>query len=106
MSRDQTAEAPFKAGEILEVRRMVAGKTVTYSVRVEQGWIGPANGAMHFRGQVKASGWSPGTDAALDRQRASINRLLSHVKVHCPVFQIPSADCEFPSSDEAEGVQS
>lgn len=94
MSREPAAEQKWTGGEVIEIRRTVAGRTASYAVRVQRGWMpGDGSGQFNVAGELVASGFSAATDSMLDRQRDSINRLLEHVKHHCPAFSDSPTSC-------------
>jgi hypothetical protein len=49
----------------------------------------------HIRERVKASYIDDGVDARIANQAESINRLLDHVKYHCPRFADRSGNCGY-----------
>lgn len=82
---------PWKAGEIVEIRRTVDGRTASYVVGVgEASSIGPDG--IRLRGEMRLYDWSTYVDGRIDRQSQAITRLLRHVSAHCSNAACPSRD--------------
>ena len=75
--------------------------THNWQVKLERGlWIPDAkkNWSLRLEGQLLAAGPMPGIDQRLDNQRASISRLLEHLKTHCPAYQV-GGKCAHPGTE-------
>lgn len=78
-----------KPGALLGIRATNPAdeKTHNWNFQLERGvWL-PSDRrayALKLEGHVIAAGTAEGIDQRLENQRAAIDRLLDHLKVHCP----------------------
>lgn len=84
-------------GTLLDIRLTDKARTThNWSVRLQSSlWVPSDRRAWSVRieGQLQAAAEATGIDQRLDNQRASIDRLLKHLEIHCPRLSSGSA-CE------------
>lgn len=89
MANDPGLLRPFQTGEMVEVRRVLDGKTVSYMVEVrEASSLGPIG--MRLSAMPKVWGSVSHVDGRIERQAGAIDRLLAHLRLHCDL----AAECE------------
>lgn len=87
------------AGELVEIRVVLDGKTVSIVVDVDSLAHVVHSGHIQLIGKIKGADFDEGIDGRVTRQRKSIDRLLDHVKAHCPEFNSGQA-CEHNGGTE------
>lgn len=60
------------------------GRTANWLLKVDAASWGPHGGGLTLIGRLEAARLNITTDLLRDHQKASINRLLAHLKLHCP----------------------
>lgn len=74
--------------ELLLVRGEVSGRSVDWALAISQARFAP--GAMPFdltvSGRIVGADFNDQIDLRVAEQKRSINRLLSHIKRHCPAL--------------------
>lgn len=73
----------FHPGEIVTVMRTVATKSVVMVVNVQDPCV-LGQGQITLSGRLLQYGVTPFADGKVANQADSINRLLAHLRVHCP----------------------
>ena len=75
-------------GEILVVRGSIGSRTTLWNLKVlRSSWLpSSANGEFPIRlsGNITGAEFRDDVDERVTNQKASINRLLDHLKHHCP----------------------
>lgn len=87
MRLEGEAMAIVPAGELVEIRVPVGARTASIVFRLTKDWEPATSGEVEtarLTGEVAGAMWSMADDGRIDRQRASIDRLLAHLKKHCP----------------------
>jgi hypothetical protein len=91
VNRDLTTLVLPHVRELVEIRLEVpreestSPRTASWVVRVDAGGhLDSRSGALTLRGTIKSARWGLLDDGRVERQRDSIDRLLNHLKVHCP----------------------
>lgn len=66
------------------------------------GWVAE-NGVVTVTGTHRATGELKGIDNRLDNQKRALDRMLEHLKTHCPEFQILGGTCpHYAKGEEAK----
>lgn len=83
---DRSAIYTPQPNELLLVRGEVAGRTVQWALAVSQAQFapGPVPFDLVLNAQIVAAQFNDALDLRLTEQKASINRLLEHLRHHCP----------------------
>lgn len=89
-------------GETLMVSGETAGRTTNWLLSVKDcAWVPGGDYRLGITGQITAARFNLTTDLLRDTQKASISRLLRHLKHHCPAlgeakgFENLFAKCDF-----------
>lgn len=72
--------------ELLLVRGELTGRTVEWALAISQARFAPGATpyALNLDGRIVGARFNDQIDLRIAEQKASINRLLSHLKHHCP----------------------
>lgn len=96
------------AGEILQVIGDSAGRTTNWLLLVKDcAWVPGGEYRLGITGQITAAKLNPTTDMLRANQKASIDRLLKHLKHHCPALgEAARLETIFARCDYKEGPTS
>lgn len=84
-----------QAGELLVVYGEVKGKTSRWGFQVSENgiWIPGTDFSLQLKGKILGADFTTQVDDRVARQRESINRLLEHLKTHCPKL-LGTGECD------------
>lgn len=96
-----------KPQEILVVRGAVEARTVMWNLQVtESRWLSsPQPYPIELTGRIVGAEFYSGLDFRIANQKASIDRLLDHLRHHCPDLRPQSGDrevCGWPGKNGSD----
>jgi len=102
MKRNPAALRYFAAGEMVELRRVVDSKMASYAIRIgsNAGLPRPGSSLIAVSGDLLGYDFvGGGIDGRIETQRASIDMMLDHLKVHCPQLNGEGMQCPHMRGD-------
>lgn len=83
---DREAVYVPQAGETLVLYGEAKGKTSRWAFQMSENgiWVPGTDFHLQLKGKIIGADFTTHVDDRVARQRESINRLLEHLKVHCP----------------------
>lgn len=85
MTIDRAAIYTPSPREVLIINGATGGRTTNWLMRVNvAAWMPGEGYGLTISGQLTAAKLNPTSDLLRDNQKASIDRLLAHLKHHCP----------------------
>lgn len=83
MKQNEEVLAPVSHGEVVEIRRVINGKTVLMIARLTNGAFGA--GMTEIRGHLLGYDYAGShVDERINRAVRNVNRLQYHLAKHCP----------------------
>jgi hypothetical protein len=101
---DKTAIYTPQTGQLLVVRGEAADRTVQWLLKLREParWSPqPEPYVITIHGTVVGAQFSTEIDERIANQKASIDRLLKHVREHCPEFAVARERCPLNHGGEA-----